>query len=258
MKHSKAFTLIELLVVIAIIAILAAILFPVFAQAKLAAKSTAALNNLKQVGTAIHIYGGDYDDGTVLTDYAPTSGDSPTWATFLMPYTKNRDINWDPARTIPQGNTISGYGWEAVTTIAINDAGFSGYWGGTCVDPFASPYVYGRNMTSIENSSERAAFMTNMWAGTNVGYYYFRNYQANWVDLSKDYSAWSWYNQVWQTRLAHAGRNIPVVYADSHAGKAKRGHFVSWTEAPDRAQLCQIMKDRGIDRFWGMPGGPTL
>jgi len=60
--RKTAFTLIELLVVIAIIAILAAILFPVFAQAKEAAKKTAALSQLKQIGTAVQIYLSDYDD----------------------------------------------------------------------------------------------------------------------------------------------------------------------------------------------------
>ena len=58
----RAFTLIELLVVVAIIAILAAILFPVFAQAKEAAKKTACLSNAKQIGLAWLMYGGDYDD----------------------------------------------------------------------------------------------------------------------------------------------------------------------------------------------------
>src|ERR1700716_4080994 len=58
----RAFTLIELLVVIAIIAILAAILFPVFAQAKLAAKKTSDLSNLKQIGLGTKIYLSDYDD----------------------------------------------------------------------------------------------------------------------------------------------------------------------------------------------------
>lgn len=65
MKKPNAFTLIELLVVIAIIAILAAILFPVFAQAKLAAKKTVALSNAKNIATANMIYSGDYDDAIV-------------------------------------------------------------------------------------------------------------------------------------------------------------------------------------------------
>lgn len=61
----KAFTLIELLVVIAIIAILAAILFPVFAQAKTAAKKVVALSNMKNLALATQIYQGDNDDHLV-------------------------------------------------------------------------------------------------------------------------------------------------------------------------------------------------
>lgn len=61
-KSKRAFTLIELLVVIAIIAILAAILFPVFAQAKLAAKKAVDLSNLKQMDLAVDMYTNDYDD----------------------------------------------------------------------------------------------------------------------------------------------------------------------------------------------------
>ena len=58
----KAFTLIELLVVIAIIAILAAILFPVFAQAKTAAKVTATISGVKQIALGLHMYAADFDD----------------------------------------------------------------------------------------------------------------------------------------------------------------------------------------------------
>src|SRR5579885_2930210 len=61
-NREKGFTLIELLVVIAIIAILAAILFPVFAQAREAARKSACQSNLKQLGTAILMYKQDYDE----------------------------------------------------------------------------------------------------------------------------------------------------------------------------------------------------
>src|SRR5450432_54076 len=68
MNRSHAFTLIELLVVIAIIAILAAILFPVFAQAKFAAKKTTSLSGLKQMALGLQMYSGDADDMAVF-DY---------------------------------------------------------------------------------------------------------------------------------------------------------------------------------------------
>ena len=62
MGRKRGFTLIELLVVIAIIAILAAILFPVFAQAREKARQTACLSNAKQIGTAVMLYAQDYDE----------------------------------------------------------------------------------------------------------------------------------------------------------------------------------------------------
>src|SRR5437016_13930229 len=67
MPRRTGFTLIELLVVIAIIAILAAILFPVFAQARDKARQAACLSNLKQVGTALMMYGQDYDERMPVT-----------------------------------------------------------------------------------------------------------------------------------------------------------------------------------------------
>ena len=92
--RSRAFTLIELLVVIAIIAILAAILFPVFAQAKLAAKKTADLSNQKQIGTGLLLYAGDADDdyprGQYYIDSARHEDGDPiyTWRELSNPYMK--------------------------------------------------------------------------------------------------------------------------------------------------------------------------
>jgi prepilin-type N-terminal cleavage/methylation domain-containing protein/prepilin-type processing-associated H-X9-DG protein len=95
MKLRAGFTLIELLVVIAIIAILAAILFPVFARAKMAAKKTADLSNFKQIGTAFQIYASDWDDRTVDTDHE----NGYDWFDPLYPFVKNREVFRSPAYT---------------------------------------------------------------------------------------------------------------------------------------------------------------
>lgn len=97
----RAFTLIELLVVIAIIAILAAILFPVFAQAKLSAKKAASLSNVKQIVLAEMIYQNDYDDNFVLniqhygTERLATNY-TLTWTEELFPYMKTLGLFVDP------------------------------------------------------------------------------------------------------------------------------------------------------------------
>src|SRR5882724_10971003 len=94
----RAFTLIELLVVIAIIAILAAILFPVFAQAKAAAKTTVALSSTKQIGLSQQMYLADNDDVYPLrrtcVNTAPTTVAS--WKQVTYPYSKNTGIYTDP------------------------------------------------------------------------------------------------------------------------------------------------------------------
>ncbi|HEY0867114.1 MAG TPA: DUF1559 domain-containing protein, partial [Fimbriimonas sp.] len=93
-----AFTLIELLVVIAIIAILAAILFPVFAQAKEAAKKTQCLSNLKQIGTSLTMYINDYEDTYPNRRFEPfgtVAGkdfDQNSWRTVIQPYAKSTKI----------------------------------------------------------------------------------------------------------------------------------------------------------------------
>jgi len=109
----RAFTLIELLVVIAIIAILAAILFPVFAQAKESAKQANCVSNMKQVFTAWQMYVGDFDDHTApatsgyrLSDrgFGGVGWGRPeiSWAELVQPYSKNWNVFWCP--TDPNAN----------------------------------------------------------------------------------------------------------------------------------------------------------
>lgn len=97
---NKGFTLIELLVVIAIIAILAAILFPVFAQARAQARKTQCLSNTRQSGMALMQYVQDYDEMTPNVYSAQTSVYELTdvW-NQLQPYSKNRDIYTCPDRS---------------------------------------------------------------------------------------------------------------------------------------------------------------
>lgn len=141
MRHTRAFTLIELLVVIAIIAILAAILFPVFAQAKGAAKTTACLSNGRQIGLAFLMYAGDNDDRLPFGSFPVRT---LTWTEQLQPYIKNRAIfrcpedrssNWTtPTPGGPPFTRLSSY--------------FLNYWMMTGLPPLVpSPY---NNLTAVD------------------------------------------------------------------------------------------------------------
>jgi prepilin-type N-terminal cleavage/methylation domain-containing protein len=89
----RGFTLIELLVVIAIIAILAAILFPVFAKARDAARRSTCLSNTKQIGTAILMYAQDYDETLVPPSVGICqAADSFGWGDLIQPYAKNTGL----------------------------------------------------------------------------------------------------------------------------------------------------------------------
>lgn len=122
MNHSKtsrpAFTLIELLVVIAIIAILAAILFPVFARARENARRSSCQSNLKQIALGIKQYTQDYDE-----KYPQEGGvtiANPGWAYVIQPYVKSEQLFQCPSETgstQPVGTTPL----ERFTTIGSND-----------------------------------------------------------------------------------------------------------------------------------------
>ena len=127
-RDHRGFTLIELLVVIAIIAILAAILFPVFARAREKARQSSCLSNVKQLMLAVMMYAQDYDE---TLPYASSWGEISTpsyitWCQALMPYAKNTQITICPSYP----NQSIGYGWNYQNFGYRSTAGTIGYGAG--------------------------------------------------------------------------------------------------------------------------------
>lgn len=123
-KGRVGFTLIELLVVIAIIAILAAILFPVFARAREKARQSACSSNLKQLGLAMMMYAQDYDESTPL-GYSGLGWWTGTWKERVHPYVKNYQLYQCPSQplSLPPGGYgtygINAYIGEAVSSVTL-------------------------------------------------------------------------------------------------------------------------------------------
>ncbi len=195
-SRSRGFTLIELLVVIAIIAILAAILFPVFAQARESARKISCLSNTKQVGLAIMQYVQDYDEtypmdswegeyvGTADNDaHSAQYGTVVTWLWGVYPYIKNTKVfacpsdpnpkspvsgyDTDPCNIGPaslSGSACDGWGIPIPISYAINDQvigyGFDHYDGGILGDgSFLSSWGLGlHTMASVPSPASTYMF----------------------------------------------------------------------------------------------------
>ena len=157
----KGFTLIELLVVIAIIAILAAILFPVFAQAREKARATSCISNEKQLTLSWSMYAQDYDE--LVVPYSSTGcsgGYVYPWPLLLQPYIKNYQVFKCPDSTYAIGYTynanmarsdgngcssprkFAGIALPAVSPIFIDGNGISGTVANTNPQGLAWPYPY--------------------------------------------------------------------------------------------------------------------
>lgn len=244
----RAFTLIELLVVIAIIAILAAILFPVFTQAKLSAKSAACVSNEKQIALSAQIYAANSDDVMVLAQswyaenringlqFSKNGVNFNSWRTLLYPYTKNFDIYTDPsAATIFKGPAFTNYPSMAPMiygNIGINHMAMCPmYWNGTTQAPIGisataigtpAETVYFTEIfnNGIDNKSGNDMIWTgNFWYNgmadapmcwdTNLS-----GSDPNQVD-GNTYCWWNWGTGVWDTTLgldtAHGGETGGVV-----------------------------------------------
>jgi prepilin-type N-terminal cleavage/methylation domain-containing protein/prepilin-type processing-associated H-X9-DG protein len=157
------FTLIELLVVIAIIAILAGILFPVFAQAREKARQISCASNIKNLGTAALMYTQDYDEQLPLAAYATTGFAFLLWHDLTDPYVKNKQIWHCPSSSVrktDQGGAITthfGYNVRYLTTILPD---FSNANGHTAVSLAAIPFP-----TETVLLADARASTANSWCG---------------------------------------------------------------------------------------------
>ncbi len=187
----KGFTLIELLVVIAIIAILAAILFPVFARAREKARQTSCLSNMKQLLTGALMYCSDYDDNLfghiqgTRSDFHPPTEPYLNWPQQVYPYVKNDQVFVCPSKaqnTWTYGTSRDnylGYGMNYELTYYYRRLNLSDFtriaqtiWFTDCyyyvVYPAYYTYTYPTNSTYGLNGYARLDIRHN--EGANVGF----------------------------------------------------------------------------------------
>ena len=191
----RAFTLIELLVVIAIIAILAAILFPVFAQAKEAAKKTSCLSNTKQIGLGAFLYLGDNDDtypGADPNVPDPRNSSSDTrlpYDIMILPYIKSEALFFCPSdsRTRPNPASSAKFwdiayqakalprSYQYVAQIVTNEYFASGSFSlaapndpNTGLSTYGGTGSKGHNASEVEQTSNTVAFV-EIWGPSMTG-----------------------------------------------------------------------------------------
>ena len=175
MKSRIGFTLIELLVVIAIIAILAAILFPVFARAREKARQTSCLSNVKQLGLAWLAYAQDYDE-TPLLPHQGSHRNGPFYQRLLLPYTKNEQIWHCPSRrdNYDKMGRYAHYGYACGFWLAM--------WHDSAEHGTSCPFKFlgWSSIGEIERPAESVVFAEHSmeaW-GTNAGFAWTPQYTA--------------------------------------------------------------------------------
>jgi prepilin-type N-terminal cleavage/methylation domain-containing protein/prepilin-type processing-associated H-X9-DG protein len=251
LRRTSGFTLIELLVVIAIIAILAAILFPVFARARENARRTSCMSNLKQIGLGVMQYTQDYDEKYPLNTYMPivladgtsstpgnkfsvyvgSTGKYLTWMDFIYPYVKSTQLFVCPSATA--GDTTPSYGYNNAF------AGGPGW-------PYQ--YKYGAPIGSVSLSAvSRAA--------ENVLIMDYSNPYAAYANPNDGAFPWSRdANPTVSNRVVPHLDGGTICYADGHVKWIPRGKYVGTaTNIPD-STACNLASPNPAlpycDRAW--------
>jgi len=256
---NKGFTLIELLVVIAIIAILAAILFPVFTQAKNSAKSIATVSNMKQIALAGIMYSDDNDDVNLPHQLCINNGPGfnascgtpdAGYYWYLQNYVKSKAIVWDQARGVAADIT-TGNAWTLVPSISINRNGWSSYESlGTFVRAF-------RVASAQENISMRAAYIiTAQVANQRVGYNFTSDEAYCPVVVNPTTVTNTRFQRAYLAARFHRDRLV-TGYGDGHAGSVPSAKIMKFNQTVADANECagynnsQYISSQINTDFWG-------
>lgn len=216
---STGFTLIELLVVIAIIAILAAILFPVFARARENARRASCQSNMKQLGLGIMQYTQDYDGIFPFPNMTEdATGVYLNWPTIIQPYVKSRQLFKCPSDSTNYGSSYIMNNWFA---------------------PAGSTGGSGRTEAIIQSASTLVTVMEGNSFDSNRAARYDRSNAATDFGLNADYTLWNSAGRVNASNLnlpRHLGTAV-VLYADGHVKSTKPIETASNTGAERVARM---------------------
>lgn len=210
-RPTRGFTLIELLVVIAIIAILAAILFPVFVRARENARRSACQSNLKQMGLASLQYVQDYDERYPNVGAANATGQVISWTTQLFPYAKSRQIY-----VCPSANSQASVAWGNTSVV---DADLNGLNGPSWSLVNDRPVSYTWNSGTCGNTQTASA--NPNWPG---------NYNHGFVDLCKDTSSTRLFNGISAAIVTIPSKKILMMEARRYYSWAPSGRYAATNE----------------------------